>query len=252
MENRVHIEKFIELLQKATLNWSIPHVRVTFAKNHYKVGMKGSNSLLLLSGENDIITGISDTDEWEMNFQDAIKNIKAYISIVIPDDDGFADIQMKNEKIIIKSGNQKSQCFFCSDTIPTIFSKDGPNSIGDEVVNFMIDDEFIVAYNTVKRVASGYKKIYFGVQDGHFFIEAGDRTSPHTNNVLMTLQETDMSDMFVCFEYKSLNDIMKLIIGDAYNFSFRLGYLPSRSSGLVSFIKEGSEVYYLLSLRENV
>ncbi len=252
MANRVHVEKFIKLLQKATLNWSIPHVRVYFTKDTYRVGMKGSNSLLILRGENDIITGISETDEWEMNFQDAVKNVKAYMSIILPDEDGMAAIMMRDEKIIIKSGNQKTQCFFCSDAIPSIFTKDGPKTIGDEVVNFEIEEEFITAYSLIKKVAGGFGKVYFGVQNGRLFIEAGDRTSPHTNNMLMLLQESSHDDMFVCFDYKSLNDIMTLINGDAVDFTFRLGFMPARGSGLVSFTKDGVETYYLLSLRENV
>ena len=258
MASKVNVEKFLNLLQKATLNWSIPHVRVTFKNDSYRVGMKGSNSLLILNGENDIITGISKTDEWEMNFQDAVKNVKAYLSIIQTDeDDGMANIFMKDEKIRIKQGNQSTNCFFCSDNIPTTFSKDGPKSTGEEVVDFEIDDEFISAYNLIKKVAGGFGKVYFGVEDNHLFIEAGDRTSPHTNNMLIKLQDvttdrSDITDMFVCFDFKSLNDIMTLINGDAYDFKFRLGYLPARNSGLISFTKEGQEIYYLLSLRENV
>ena len=67
----------------------------------------------------------------------------------------------------------------------------------------------------------------------------------------ISLQEVDHDDMFVCFDFKSLNDVMTLINGDAYDFRFRLGYLPKRNSGLVSFKKQDEEVYYLLSLREN-
>lgn len=250
--NKVHVERFINLLQKATLNWSIPHVRVVFQKDTYRIGMKGANSLLILNGENDVITGIKATDEWEMNFQDAVKNVKAYLANIIPDDDGYATIQMKDEKLIIKSGNQKAQCFFCADNIPATFTKDGPKQTGDEVVNFEIDEEFVTAYNLIKKVAGSFGKVYFGVEDGHLFMEAGDRTSPHTNNMMMKLQETDADDMFVCFDFKSLNDVVTIINGDAYDFSFRLGYLPQRNSGLVSFMKEGEETYYLLSLRENV
>lgn len=252
MGNRIHVVKFLNLLQKATLNWSIPHVRVTFTKDTYKVGMKGANSLLLLNGENDIITGIKSTDEWEMNFQDTVKNVKAYLSIILPDEGGYAVIEMKDEKLVIKSGNQKTQCFFCAENIPTTFSKDGPKQDGDEVVNFDIDEEFVTAYNLIKKVAGGFGKVYFGVEEGHLFIEAGDRTSPHTNNMMIKLQEVQSDDMFVCFDYKSLNDIMTLIGNDAYDFTFRLGYLPQRNSGLISFRKGDSETYYLLSLRENV
>lgn len=249
--NKVNVEKFINLLQKATLNWSIPHVRVTFKNDTYRVGMKGSNSLLILSGENDIITDISGTDEWEMNFQDAVKNVKSYLSILLPDDNGLADITMRDEKIILKSGNQKTNCFFCADNIPTTFDREGPRQEGDDVVDFEIDAEFVTAYNTIKKVAGSFGKVYFGVEDYHFFIEAGDRTSPHTNNMKISLQEVGHPDMFVCFDFKSLNDVMTLINGDAYDFRFRLGYLPQRNSGLVSFKKGTSEVYYLLSLREN-
>jgi hypothetical protein len=252
MANKVNVEKFLNLLQKATQNWSIPNVRATFTTDTVKVRMKGAGSLLIIDAENDIISGIKSTDEWEMNFQDTVKNVKAYLSIIIPDDDGMADITMRNEKIIIKSGNQKTQCFFCSEQIPSISIKDKPKALGDEVVEFEVDDDFISAYNLVKKVAGSFNKVYFGVEEGYLFIEAGDRTSPHTNNMSIRLQECEFDDMFVCFNYKSLNDIMTIINGDAYDYKFRLGYIPGRNSGLVSFCLNEQESYYLLSLRENV
>jgi hypothetical protein len=254
MGNKVHVEKFLKLLQKATLNHSIENVRMTFTKDIYKVGMKGANSLLILKGENDIITGIKSTDEWEMNFQDVQKNLKNYLSIIIPDEDGYANIIMSDSKLTVNSGNQNTRCFFCSDNIPATFTKDGPKSTGEQVVNFEIDDEFITAYNLIKKVAAQFKKVYFGVEDGKLFIEAGDRTNAHANNMTITLQDTDFDDMFVCFDYKGLMDVMTLINGDAYDFYFRIGYLPNRNSGLMSFTKgddNNNETYYLLSLREN-
>jgi len=250
MANKVHVIKFLNLLQKATLNWSIPHVRISFSKDTYRVGMNGGNAKLFLNGVNDIITGIPSADEREMNFQDAVKNVKAYLSIILPDADGFADIQIKDEKIIIKSGNQKTQCFFCSSHIPTVFDK-MPKDIGNEIVNFDIDEEFVTAYSLIKKVAGGFGKVYFGVDDGSLFMEAGDRTSPHTNNMTIKLQESPSDDMFVCFDFKSFNDIMTLMGNDAYNFSFRLGYQPLRKSGLISITKGEEEIYLLVSLREN-
>ena len=251
MANKVHVEKFLNLLQKATLNWSIPHVRVIFTADVYKVQMSGSNALVVLDGPNDMITGIRSTDEWEMNFQDCVKNVKAYLSIILPDDEGFADITMRDEKIIIKSGNQKTQCFFCSENIPAVSTKREPKTMGDIVVDFEVDEEFVSAYNLVKKVAGGFGKMYFGVENGHLFIEAGDRTSPHTNNMLIKLQEVEFDDIFVCFDFKSLNDIMMLLNGDAYESKFCLGYLPQRRSGLVSFTLNDDH-FYLMSLRENI
>jgi hypothetical protein len=248
---RVHVEKFLNLLQKATLNWSIPHVRVIFTSDVYKVQMSGSNALVVLDGENDMIEGIAGTDEWEMNFQDCVKNVKAYLSIILPDEHGFADITMKDEKIIVKSGNQKTQCFFCSENIPAVSTKREPRTMGDVVVDFDIDAEFVTAYSLVKKVAGGFGKVYFGVEEGHLFIEAGDRTSPHTNNMLIKLQEVEFDDIFVCFDFKSLNDIMVLMNGDAYDTRFTLGYQPQRRSGLVAF-KHNDENFYLMSLRENI
>jgi len=252
MANKLHVANFLNLLQKSTMNWSIPHVRMKFKEKSFRVGMKGSNAILILNGDNNIITDIKSTDEWEMNFQDTVKNVKSYLSIVQPDEEGFANIEMKDEKMVIKSGNQKVQCFFCADNIPTVFDKDGPKSEGDEVIEFDIDEEFVSSFNIIKKVASSFGKVYFGVEDNQFFIEAGDRTSPHTNNMKMSLREVTHQDMFVCFDYKCVNDVMTLINGDAYDFKFRLGYIPTKNSGLISFKNEDSEKYYLLSLRENI
>ena len=252
MKNKVNIPIMLDLLRKSTCNYSIDSVCLTFDVDKYNVGMRGTNCIIMLNGENDVISGIKDSDTWELNFSDPSKNVKTYFDLIIPDEDGNADITMKEEKIILKSGNQKSNLFFCSDTLVSRFDGSGPKTIGDELFETVIDQELIDTYSLIKKVASSFGKIYFSVKDGKLFMEGTDKTNSFSNGMSMEIGDSDYTDVDLCFEFKTFNNFMTLINGDFADFTIRVGYIKKNNGGMISLINDDkSEVYYLLSTREN-
>jgi len=254
MANKVNVAYFLDLLRRGTCNYSIDNIKMIFNKDRYRVGMRGTNCIVLIQNDNDIITGINDNDTWELMFSNVSKNVKTYFDLIIPDDDGNADITLKEEKIILKSGRQKSNLFFCAEMMVDVFNGDGPKISGDTVYETQLDQDFIDTYGLIKKIASGFGKIYFTVDDGKFNMEATDKVNPLANGMVMNIGETDYdANMSICFEFKTFNNIMSLINGDFEDFTFRLGYIPKSDGGLISFEKnDGTEKYYLLSIREQM
>ncbi len=251
--NKVNIPLMLDLLRRSTCNYSIDNVGIKFNTDSYKVGMRGSNCIIMINNDNDIITNIKDNDTWELNFSEPSKNVKTYFDLIIPDDDQEADITLKEEKIILKSGRQKSNLFFCSDHLISRFDGTGPKVEGDTLYETELDDNFIDTFALIKKVASTFGKVYFSVEGEEFNMEATDKTNSFANGMKMNIGNTDYgNDIDLCFDFKVFNNIMQLINGDFDEFTFRVGFVEKNNGGMVSFIKnDGSEKYYLLSVREN-
>lgn len=252
-KNKINIPMFQDLLKKSTLNYSIDNVGMVFKKDTFKVGMKGDNSILIIKGANDCISGIAETDEWALNFNGPVKNVKAYFDLAVPDDNEEASITMKDEKMIMQAGNQKSQMFFCSSHLISGFEGDGPKIEGDTVCEFSLNDTFMDAYNVIKKVAGSFGKVYFTVEDNILYIQATDMTNSFANGLKIEIGESEFDDVNVCLDFKTLNNIMVILNGDYLDFTFRIGYVKRSDGGLISFIKgDGTEKYYQLSQIENL
>jgi len=250
--NKVNLLEFKDVLKRATLNFSIDNVGLSFGTDYIKVGMRSSNAIVILKDENRIISGIRPTDTWDMSFSDPSKNVKTFFDLIIPDENDEALIQMRNEKIIVKSGSQKTSLFFCSPHLITSFDGEGPRVDGDTVFEADITQDFIDTFNLIKKVAGGFGKIYFSVDDGRVSIESTDKTNAFSNGLKMDIGSSDHDDVDICFDFKTFNNVMALINVDATEFKFRLGYIQDSSGGMSSFIKsDDTEKYFVLSKREN-
>ncbi len=250
--NKVNIPIMLDLLRKGTCNYSIDNIRVVLNKDSYSVGMRGSNCIIMLNGDNDVITNIKENDSWELNFSDPSKNVKTYFDLIIPDDNNESIITLKEEKIVLKSGSQKSNLFFCSERLVSIFEGSGPKVSGDTIFEYSIDQEFVDTYQLIKKVANSFGKIYFSVESGKFSMEATDKTNSFANAMKMDIGDSEHDDISICFDFKTFNNIMTLINGDFEQFKFRVGYIKKNDGGMISFIKDDdSEKFYMLSNREH-
>jgi hypothetical protein len=253
--NKVNLLEFQNMLRKATLNYSMDTVGISINSETFRVGMRSGNAIVILNGPNNIISGISNTDIWDLRFSDPSKNVKSYFDLTIPDANDEAIIEMKEEKVTILSDDktQKINLFFCSEHLISRFDKEGPKVSGDTVFEMSITQDFMDTFSLIKKVAGGFGKVYFTVEDGIVSLESTDKTNSFANGMKMSIGATECSDIAVCFDFKTINNIIVLLNGDATNFSIRMGYIPQTSGGMVSFIKnDGTEKYFLLSMRENV
>jgi hypothetical protein len=250
-QNKVNVTKFQEMLRKGTCNFSIDNIGITFTKDNYHIGMKNNNCILIIDKDNDIINNIGKDDEWSLNFYEPVKNVKTYFSLIEPDENDEVNIKMMENKISIQSGRQKSQLFFCSEHLISSFNGTGPKTNGDEICSFKLDEDFIYNFETVKRIASTFGKIYFTIEDGKLFIEGTDKTNTFSNGIKIEIGKSDYEDVTVCFDFKTFNNVITIINGDFEDFEFRIGYVKKSGGGLISIINEDeSEKYYILSMRE--
>jgi len=253
--NKVNLLEFQNLLRKATLNYSMDNVGISLKNDAFRVGMRNSNAIVILNGPNNVISGIAPTDTWDLRFSDPSKNVKSYFDLIIPDANDEALIEMKNEKITIKSEDksQKINLFFCSEHLISRFDREGPKVDGDTVFEMEITQGFMDTFSLIKKVAGGFGKVYFTVEDGVVSLESTDKTNTFANGMKMSVGTTEYDNVSVCFDFKSINNVITLLNGDATNFSVRVGYIPQSAGGVASFIKnDASEKYFLLSMRENV
>jgi len=252
VKNKINIPIMLDLLRKSTCNYSIDNVRLSFDNKKYNSGMRGTNCIIMLNGENDVISNIKENDTWELNFSDPSKNVKSYFDLIIPDENDECEIIIKNEKLILKSDSQRSNLFFCSDTLISTFDGNGPKTTGDELYEFTIDQSFVDTYQLIKKIASSFGKIYFSVKNGKLYMEGTDKTNSFSNGMKMEIGDSNYDDVDLCFEFKIFNNIMTLINGDFSDFLFRVGYVKKNDGGMISFIKnDDTEKYYMLSTREN-
>lgn len=253
--NKVNLLEFQNLLRKATLNYSMDNVGISIKSDVFRVGMRNSNAIVILKGPNNIISGITSTDSWDLFFADPSKNVKSYFDLIIPDANDEALIEMKEGKVVIKTEDkrQKIDLFFCSEHLISGFDREGPKVDGDTVFEMVITQDFMDTFNLIKKVAGGFGKVYFTVEDGIVSLESTDKTNSFANGMKMSVGSTEYDNVSICFDFKSINNVITLLNGDATSFSVRLGYIPQSSGGIASFIKnDGSEKYFLLSMRENV
>ena len=253
--NKVNLLNFLTMLKKATLNYSMDNVGIAMKSDSFRVGMRNSNAIVILNGPNDIISGIKPTDTWDMFFADPSKNVRPYIDLIIPDNNDEAIIEMKDGKVIVKTEDkrQKIDLFFCSEHLVSAFDREGPKVAGDTVFEMVITGEFMDTFSLIKKVAGTFGKVYFTVEDGTVSLESTDKTNTFANGMKMSVGETEYKDVSICFDFKTINNIMTLLNGDATSFSLRIGYIPQSSGGVAAFTKDdGSEKYFLLSTRENV
>lgn len=249
MANTVNVEKFLNILKKGTLNYLIDNIQIIFTNNTYRVGMRGPNSILILKGENDIITDIKSTDEWQLNFNDPAKNVKNYFELIMGDN---VPITMKEDKIILSSEGQKSTIFFVSETVVSSFSDEGPKTEGDMLFEKQVDQELIDTFSLIKKVASSFGKVYFSQENKEIAIEGTDKTNTYSNGMRMVIGNTnDDRNVSVCFDFKVFYNVLNLLGDDATDFSFRIGYMEKSNMAMISFIKnDGTEKYWILSVRE--
>lgn len=241
---KLNVEKFKEFVKKATLNNSIDNVKMTIDKDSIKSGMRGTACITVLNVENDFITGVK--GEHEFLFNEPFQGLIRYLDLI---DEEECDIQVKNEKIVIKSGKQKSNVFFCASSLITSFDKAGPKDLGELVAQFELSDEFIDDFNKVKKVATNFGKVYFSVEDGKLYIETTDKTNTFSNGVRFELMDSDFGDCDLCIDFKNFNNLMTCINGDYADFTVTLKFIKGQG-GLVSVEKEG-EKYYLVTKRED-
>ena len=115
MDITLNVDKFKEVIKKATLNNSIDCIQLNFEESRVKVGMISSENdiITIINDENDFI-GLTQHDTITFNFNQPSVLLLPYLDVV---DEEVASIKIvEDEKITIQSGEQKSNIHFCDES----------------------------------------------------------------------------------------------------------------------------------------
>jgi len=243
----VDVKKLENLIRKATLDYTIETMQLTFDKEKVrtKIFNTAEDTIVFLDIENDImpITGDGVT---VFNFIDPSKSIMPYLKLI---DDEHADIQVKKEKIVLKSGRKKSNIFFCSPIIVKTFNRDDVKKGLEYFTSFKIGDDFVSDFNNLKKVGTRFGKIYLTITDNVLYMESTDKTNRFSNGFSFAIGEIEKNDLSMCFNYRNIINLIGVLnISGIDTFSINLAYLDERRLGIMYVTNEdNSERYYLMS-----
>lgn len=245
---KINIKRFQEVLRKATLNFTIPTVQVTMTKDKVVSKMRSPTNdvVVLLESDNDVVTGISDNDTVELNFEEPASKVKPYLALIDADE---ADLTVNDEKIIVKVGRHKTNLHLHLPSYVTTFNGNKPSP--PTFYEIELTEPVKHMFNSIRKVAGKFDKVYFKVVDKKFIIETTDGTNRFSNGISFELGDVDHKDISILFAFKNFNSLLMVINDDFEDFKAKFSWLDTSNAGMVSFEKDdGSETYYLLSKLE--
>jgi len=242
----INIEKFKELLRKATVNYSIESVQLNFEKGlvESKMISSASDVIAILKTENDVLPELK--TDMSFSFADPAQNLLPYLNLI---DEAETVIKVSEEKITLLTGHQSSHVFFCSPQIVSVFGHTEPKASFPVFHQVKVDKSFNDTFEKIKKIGSKFGKVYFGVDKGSFYIETSDKTNKFSNSFRVDLSQVKYSDVSICLDYKNIVNLMSIIESDDFTMEFY--YVKERGLGMVrTSNKSGSENYYLMSKKE--
>lgn len=245
----INTSKFKEFLKKATINYCIDSIQLNLTKDKVKSKMitSASDAISILDVPNEILPEMRSTDTIVMNFSEPSTSIVPFLNLI--DDNEESSLDMKDEKIVLVQGKQKSNIFFCAPQVVNTFEADEPRADINYFYEMNIDDDFMESFNKIKKIGSKFGKIYFGVSDNQLYIETSDKQNRFSNGLKIELSDVVHDDLSMCFDFKNMTNVISILDGV---FTCKFAYVAEQELGML-FIgnEDGSEKYYLMSRRDN-
>ena len=245
---KINIENFKKILKKATINNIIGTVQLKFIDGKITSNMisNDNNAISILNIDNNVL---DTNDEVDFNFLEPAQEVIPYLNIF---DNNEIDIKLLKNKIVLNDGNQQSKINFCSPIIVTLFGKTDVKQNANWFFETDINEDFIKAYDKIKKIGSKFEGVYFNISDGKFIIETTDKTNEFSNGLKITLSEAkDIDNINLCFLFKDLTNIMKVITESDKEFKIKFTYNEKQELGLLYIYSiNQSEKYCLFSMRE--
>lgn len=249
---KINIEKFKEYVKKATLNNSFESIQINFDKNEIQSSMTNKNysAICKLLLKNDIFTGIKD-DKYTLNFVEPNINLMPFINLYV---DEVMDFDIKDGKFIIKQGRKRSSISIAMEKFVFSGNTDIQGLIPiNEKTNILFD--FVETFNDIKKISTKFGKIYLNVENNILYMEATDKENSASNSLRIELFPVkDIKDVILCFDFKDLYNLIKLVADDSDKYIVKLSYknINNKNIGLININnKDESEKYYLMGKSEN-
>lgn len=245
---KINIEEFKTVLKKATINNIIKTVQLKFSDGKITSSMisDDNGSISIINVENNVL---NTNDEVDFNFSELVQEVIPYLNIF---DNNEVEIKLYKNKILLKDNNQQTNINFCSPMIITLFGKTDVKKDGNWFFETDIDEDFIKAFNKIKKIGPKFRRVYFEIKDDKFIIEITDKTNEFSNGLKFTLSDAKKVDnICLCFKYNDIASIMNVINDEFEKFKIKFTYNEDQELGLLYIYSlDGSEKYCLFSVRE--
>jgi hypothetical protein len=144
---------------------------------------------------------------------------------------GFYETHM-----IIKDGKNAIKIHFCDPSIVGVTTKTTPKI----EFNIVLDYQDVAdAYETIKKIAPRFAKIFIGRKKNELYFLTGD--NKYSNNLCVTIKEDIGDDFEVVFDFNTFNKIFTIT---NENFIFKMEYVKERSLGLIFWEQNMNGDYY--------
>ena len=240
---QLHINNFIEFIRKATLNFTIDGISINVSKDKIQSCMMNSskNVITSITQSNNIILGLSDSDEVELNFISPSSNVIPYLNLASTD---LVDIELNDNMLALNSKDVNSKIHFCVNSILNIGQPDLVKNLDSKkFFTSLKADNLKLAFNKIKSIASKFKKLYFTVFNKKLYIETTDKNSAYENSVKIELSKLDFIDLIMCFDFNSLHNLFTIIEDDDI---IRLSWNEEVNAGFL-MVDSGSNRYVITS-----
>jgi len=248
----VNVRKFNNLLKRATLNYSINSFSCDISPDRIvsKMITKSNDAIACLDIRNDIFRENKET--LTFNFIDPNSSIVPYLNLI---DSEEAELLVRNEKLILKNGKQKSNLFFCEPEIPSRFGASEPKGQFTPFISIDVNDEFLDTFNKIKKIGNKFGKIYFNVINNILQMETTDKKNKFSNGLSFDIAENvESKDISICFDFSNMMNLFSVLDSDV-SYVLNFIYVKEKDMGLMTCTRankdsEDIENYYLTSKLE--
>lgn len=247
---QINVKELKNVLRKATLNFSLDSVQLNISSEKISSRMttQANNAIIILNMDNNVIPSLR--ADVTLNFQDPNKTLTPYLALI--NDDDTTDILIEPEKIILVTGNQKANVFFCSPMVVSTFERDRVRAGTAYFTEFDLTDDFMRQFAMIKKIGPGFGKIYFSVDDNKLIMETTDKTNMYAGGLKFELHDVNEPSLSMCFDYRNFINVMSSIGEDYEAFKMALTFVRDAGLGMAYLSKDdGSEKYYLMSTNDN-
>lgn len=244
-----NVEKFTKLLQKATLNYTIPTVQLGFYPNKVKTGMRSvaDDAFIILDKENDVVSGVP--DEIEMNFFEPQKFVTKMITLL---DSEEVRLNAREKGVTFLDGKVQIRVQYCHpDLVRTFPVEDNIIKELDFDAELIFNEEVVSTFNKILKLPKNLYKIYFSTEDGELLFEATDKQDPNSNALKFNTGVEVEKDFSICVDMTNFINVLTVIRENVDSFKIFIKYVDEQEAGMVLFKSDDvGEKYLLMSKTE--
>lgn len=236
----INIENLKEFLKKATMNYYIENVRVSFdvEKDVVWTRMRSytNHAATIIKIKNNIFKDVK--EDIEMNFSSTKGELRPFLDLI---DEEEVDFKLFDNKVIL--GN-KLKLHFDDPMSISFLESEGPLKSLEYFINMPLKEDFFDKFNKIKKIGNRFNKVYFTIKDSILYIEATDKLNLYSNGISFEISKVDYADTFFCFDFISIKNFFDVV---DENFTLKLAGVDE--GGLLQAGNEDdSESYFLMSL----